>query len=162
MINVAHSLTIGWPEQKHHFAQRSLTHGVLPGFLLVLSNLYPFSSRRSGVTMRRVPFKPSHLWAQGGRYALITVINLKPEPRISSSRTQRDRSHHGRTAQGMVGGVYTQGSIGVHIPGGCIPTIYTREAYPAIPTQGGIPGYTHPGRLPLRYNQAILHPGRLP
>jgi len=60
--------------------------------------------------------------AQGG---VFYHINLPVEPRASSGHTQDGRSHHGRTAQGMVGVWYTQGCIPGHIAGGGIPTIPT-------------------------------------
>ena len=52
-------------KQKHHLAHNTLTHGVLPGVTLDLSNLSSDLSPGAGVTMRRGLFHPSHLWEKG-------------------------------------------------------------------------------------------------
>ena len=75
---------IGWPDEKDHFAQTSLTIGYTWEETLRLSNLLPSYDRKSGVTMRGVLLTTfTELTTLRRKYASHPGLSpsLSPEPR---------------------------------------------------------------------------------
>jgi len=101
-----------------HSAQQASTIGDYPGVTRCLSNLYPLTTRKSGVTLRRRTHLSTHLREKEGSLRLIPRVNLLSEPRASPPR-RRTVQRSTLACQGTVVGV-PRVHIGWYIPGWCI------------------------------------------